>query len=66
MEVGDTYILVYEDIELGYHNQYSYRLDDPGCKSQQVQEIFLSTKIRAQTSSGACPILQFNGYWVLL
>jgi hypothetical protein len=69
MELGDMLILVYEEMELGYHNQYSY--DATGWMIQSAnpsrcKKFFSSLKRKAQTSSGACPGLQFNVCWVLL
>jgi len=55
MELGDTFIPVYEDIELGYHNQYSYRLGNTVSKSQQVREIFLFSRKEPRPSLGPAP-----------
>lgn len=55
MELGDTFILVYEGMELGYYNQYSYDATGwmiQGANPSRYKKFFSSPKKRAHTSSG--------------
>jgi len=57
MELSDTFILVYEDMELGYCNQYSYDATGwmiQGANPSRCKKFFSSPKKRAHTSSGNC------------
>jgi len=47
MELGDTFILVYEGMELGYYDQYSYDATDwmiQGANPSRYKKFFSSPK----------------------